>query len=339
MYLKENEVSILIVDDVEDNLDMMIEICEQEGWTVDSANCGKDAIEKLKQKNYDILVSDLKLGDIDGLRLAVFAKSLDRYMEVIIVTAYSTLETAVESIREDIFDYIFKPFFPRQLSSSVRKALKNRKLVLENLKLIEKLKIQEKILEEKFKKTMDELIKANEQLAELAVKDELTKLYNYRYFRVRLDDEIERAERYGSCFALAMFDLDDFKQINDTYGHETGNIVLSKTAELINNSIRNVDIPARYGGEEFMVLLPMIKEQAMIVAQRIVNSIRNYRFVSTDGINFQVTASGGVSIFPLYAENVKEIVGSVDKALYKAKYDGKDRVVFYGDMIKEEGDK
>ena len=141
------------------------------------------------------------------------------------------------------------------------------KLVLENLKLIEKLKIQEKILEEKFKKTMDELIKANEQLAELAVKDELTKLYNYRYFRVRLDDEIERAERYGSCFALAMFDLDDFKQINDKLCH----IARDRVLQFIASHLMSLNVPVvRYGGDEFILIFDKKSKEYYILARDLI---------------------------------------------------------------------
>ena len=163
----------------------------------------------------------------------------------------------------------------------------------------------------------------------LSITDGLTGLYNHRYFQKCLQEEFQRASRYRSNMALIMLDLDDFKNVNDTFGHQAGDQVLMLLSDLIRECVREVDIPARYGGEEFAVILPQTElADAIVVAQRIKDAIETSpRFQDIDSGLF-MTASLGVSGFPDPGiKDTKGIIRFADKALYRAKQIGKNRVV------------
>jgi len=151
--------------------------------------------------------------------------------------------------------------------------------------------------------------------------DFLTDLFNKRALRKVLATELERTTRYGSPLSVIFLDIDDFKDYNDTYGHLAGDVVLQKTAEIIKNSIRIVDIACRYGGEEFVIILPGTKgEGAARVAERIRKSIETYPFPHR-----QVTASLGVTSVKKN-ESVDSLLARVDRACYQAKRQGKNRL-------------
>lgn len=165
-------------------------------------------------------------------------------------------------------------------------------------------------------------------LEKMAVTDGLTMLYNHRYFVKRLNEEFKRTKRYGTQLAFLMIDLDDFKNINDTYGHQKGDIILHKVARIIKKSVRETDIVARYGGEEFSVILPHTnREDAVNLANRIRASVQNFK-PETFGGDVSITVSVGVSIYPYNGiESVDELIRCADDRLYQAKCNGKNAVV------------
>jgi diguanylate cyclase (GGDEF)-like protein len=169
----------------------------------------------------------------------------------------------------------------------------------------------------------------------LSIQDRLTGLFNYSYFVDKLSDEKIRSDRYGNIFSLIMFDIDFFKNLNDTYGHEAGNKVLQRIAEVISKKVRNVDIVSRYGGEEFAVLLPYAAgSDAQLVAERIreVISEEEFHFLQSDKKNEDeqnVTISGGIATYPTDAGNETELIINADRALYKAKATGRNKVCVF----------
>jgi len=158
----------------------------------------------------------------------------------------------------------------------------------------------------------------------LAITDDLTGLYNHRFFKQKIREEITRARRFGSELTLLMLDMDDFKKINDTCGHPAGDRVLKEVAAIIRNTVRETDIPFRYGGEEFSVLLPQTGSQgAMEVAERLRQAIEAFSFPCSAGIVIQTTVSIGIATFPNDAANWSELVTIADSAMYRAKLEGK----------------
>ena len=155
--------------------------------------------------------------------------------------------------------------------------------------------------------------------------DSLTGIHNRYSINKEFDIEIERAKRYGSTFACVMLDIDHFKSINDTYGHDIGDDVLSEFATIISKQIRQSDRFGRWGGEEFILLLPELnKNQAVIFSQKLRKTIANHSFQDVS----QITVSCGVTIFN-QDDTKKSLLKRTDSALYQAKNNGRNKVIFY----------
>jgi diguanylate cyclase (GGDEF)-like protein len=169
----------------------------------------------------------------------------------------------------------------------------------------------------------------NARLYRYAVTDEMTKLYNHRYFQQRLDEELQRCDRYSGHVSLILIDVDHFKAFNDTYGHPEGDRVLKTVARLIEDSIREIDIASRYGGEEFTVICPERNtEGSMVPAERIRQAIEGYEF-KIKGVTVPLTISVGVACYPELAKTKKELISRADKALYYSKHNGRNRSSLY----------
>ena len=171
----------------------------------------------------------------------------------------------------------------------------------------------------------------------LSQTDDLTKLHNARYLRQFLLNEIRRARRYGSSVAALFLDLDDFKQINDEYGHLVGSHVLMEMAAVILSSIRDTDAVARYGGDEFVIVLPDTgTELAGQVAERIRHRITRHNFTGGRRLQLSLTASFGVAAFPKHASSPQQLIACADTAMYEAKAANKNCVRFAADLASKE---
>jgi len=169
------------------------------------------------------------------------------------------------------------------------------------------------------------------------ISDDLTNVYRQSYFNQRLDEELDRSKRYTRVFSLALIDVDDFKKVNDVFGHRVGDEVLKKVASTIRTELRKVDITARYGGEEFSVLLPETDQSRAVIAIERIRKAIETEFQKSDvkkevlkqafaeGVRFKVTVSVGIAAYRPGIEKDK-LIKEADKALYKAKWEGKNRV-------------
>ena len=167
-----------------------------------------------------------------------------------------------------------------------------------------------------------ELEGKNKALEELAITDPLTRLYNRRYFQHVLRNEMDRFERNPTPLSLLMFDIDHFKQINDSYGHHSGDIVLSDLVDLIQQCVRKTDVFARWGGEEFMILLPGTTiEGAEFLAEKLRRACANHKFE----IPQQVTISIGIAQYQVFMSAI-DFTKQTDQALYFAKQKGRNRI-------------
>jgi diguanylate cyclase (GGDEF)-like protein len=164
-------------------------------------------------------------------------------------------------------------------------------------------------------------------LEQLSYTDELTRLYNARYWREWLAKELARAQRERSQLAVLFFDLDNFKDINDAYGHLVGSHVLQECGAILMESVRASDVAARYGGDEFVVILPSTDlERAIIVAKRLRQNLARHRFDGGQELSLRLTASFGIACYPLHAHTPYELIARADAAMYTAKAAGKNRL-------------
>jgi diguanylate cyclase (GGDEF)-like protein len=166
-------------------------------------------------------------------------------------------------------------------------------------------------------------LKEYEYKNNLIMIDELTGLYNRRFLFDYLDKEYNRSSRKNLNFSIAFLDIDDFKKVNDTYGHRVGDKVLKEFSEILKEVVRLEDIPARFGGEEFVLAMPDTDlDNAKLVTKRFMNKVRKNVF--TENIN--LTFSAGIACYPLHGKKIEEIIEKADQALYYSKKDGKNKI-------------
>lgn len=183
-------------------------------------------------------------------------------------------------------------------------------------------------LEDKVFARTAELDRLVSELTELSMQDSLTGLSNRRHFDSLLDHEFRRAERHGDRLSLLMLDLDYFKRINDTLGHDAGDAVLTDVAALLKHHFRGADVVCRMGGEEFVALLPGVSMQdAEVRANALLEIVRHHEFRYEGRLIEPLTLSCGVATYPDHANNTKQLLIKVDEALYQAKNSGRDRCV------------
>ncbi|MCX6986239.1 MAG: GGDEF domain-containing protein, partial [Lentisphaerae bacterium] len=172
----------------------------------------------------------------------------------------------------------------------------------------------------------NELEDSEKRYRELSIIDDLTQLYNSRYFYHQLKMEIDRADRYGQPMTLLLLDLDDFKTFNDDYGHVEGDQVLFRLGQVVKRCLRQTDSAYRYGGEEFTILLPMTtSKDAAVTAERIRTEFKKETFSPAPGQDVHVTVSIGLAQYKMQ-EDMKAFVHRVDQLMYQGKKNGKDRV-------------
>lgn len=283
----------------------------------------KKAIDtkKIKLKNIDPNSnnkSSITLTIIDGEESA-FGKIFTFYKEHILIgrNRYSDIFIDDENKIDRI---IIKDLFSTNGTYVNEKPISNK-----TLKSGDKIKIGETTLRFSYNDELEE--KYHSKLFNIATSDSLTKLYNKRYIISELENQYKIAKRNNRIFSLIMFDIDNFKKVNDKYGHIAGDEFLKNVSSYITMNLREQDIAGRFGGEEFLIILPETEiEGATILADRIREKIEKSKIVYR-GHKVKATISAGISQFNISYNNIEELLEITDKALYKAKKLGKNKVI------------
>src|SRR6266436_461374 len=308
-----NHYKILIADDREDNLGLLREWLSSQDYYVRCARDGREALDFARQDPPDLILLDKVMPEVDGLSVARELKKEQRFSTVPIIVITGRDDTRRHTIFDETGadDLIMKPLSFEEVDTRVRTMLKKREVF--------------RALE----RANEELRQANDRMTRLVTYDEKTQLFNYRHFMDRLGEEFKRARRYGNHLSLLMFDLDHFKNVNDRFGHLSGDQTLKEFGRIMSRSARETDLIARYGGEEFTILLP---QTTAIQGQRLSERIRR----STESMVFdggetthqiRITVSAGVATYPINDRilSPKDLVKAADDALYRAKESGRNR--------------
>jgi len=302
------EHSILLVDDNKKDIKLIQGLLAEEPYHINIARNGEEAISIVRHKEVDLILLDIMMPDLNGFEVCRQLKRMDcaKNVQIIILSCLSDVDSKIRGIELGADDFLVKPVNRKELKARINALLKKKTYV-------------------------DGLSDRFESVLQDAVTDILTGLYNHSYFKHFLDIDIKRSRKQKQSLALLMIDLDDFKQYNDTWGHLAGDKVLKEFGQLVMANTREVDLAARYGGEEFAVVLPYADRDAVInVAERIRQAAENGPRLSDGSLPTGiVTVSIGIAFYPWDANNIEEMIQKADRAMYRAKSAGKNRVCVY----------
>jgi two-component system, cell cycle response regulator len=302
---------ILVVDDNQDNVEIISTRLRFRGYDMLEAADGHQALELVKTSAPDLILLDVMLPDIDGYEISRRIKGDETlpYIPIILVTARDSTQDKVMGLDAGADDYLTKPINFPELEARVRSMLRIKRL-------------------------QDELEEKNRELERLSISDGLTGLFNHRHIHGLLNDEFERAQRTGDKLTVAMLDLDRFKAVNDTYGHQAGDRVLEQMSEILQDSAREIDRLGRYGGEEFMALLPETDiEEGAVFVERVRREVARRTFDIGDGKTLKMTISAGVATYPWESiDSPESLVRVADESLYAAKTGGRNRIVRFDQL-------
>ncbi|MEM6431847.1 MAG: diguanylate cyclase [Deinococcota bacterium] len=316
--LNPEDHTILAVDDKPLNLRLLRQMLEQEDFNVIEAEDGRAALELLTTRDDlpDMILLDINMPVMNGLETCrkLQADPKTQSIPIIFVSGVSELEDKIAAFQEGAVDFISKPFQVDEVIARV-----STHLTLRNLRRT----LEKQIIE--LERTQQELEASNRELARLSVQDSLTSLYNRRYLDENLRSVYSRARRYGKSLSLMVCDIDNFKQVNDTFSHEVGDNVIQAVADMLQNSVRDADIVARYGGEEFVVVFPeTLVNNAAIVCERIRKQVEQYPWHDVSN-GLAVTLSMGLS-GNITFESHEKMLADADKKMYEAKVGGKNQL-------------
>lgn len=296
---------ILVADDSPTARKVTSSVLLKNGYNVVQVEDGEMAIEETLKQKPSAIVVDLKMPKKNGYEVCYeIKKQKDIYFPTLLLTAREDTESMVQGLESGADDYIIKPFNEMEFIARIRVLLRMGKL-------------------------NNELLSLNKKLKYLSNHDEMTGLYNHRFFVQKLDSLMKTSKSETSNLCLAMFDIDHFKTINDTFGHLEGDNVLKKVAELIESTLKTAAIIARYGGEEFAVIFDNRSLKfAVSACEEVITKCRKLKFFAKNTSYF-VTISGGVACTDFIKNNDSEgLIQAADQLLYSSKKTGRNKLSF-----------
>jgi two-component system cell cycle response regulator len=296
---------ILLVDDRPSSYERLGPMLAAE-HSVDVEPNPSEAVFNAAEGNYDLVIVSLDLDDFDGLRLCSQLRSLERtrHVPILAIAEAENNTRLLRGLEIGVNDYLLRPVDKNELMARARTQIRKRRYT-------------------------DHLRDNVQNSIEMAITDALTGLHNRRYMETHLATLADQAASRGTPLALMMLDIDYFKAINDTYGHDAGDDVLREFAMRVRKSIRGIDLACRYGGEEFVIVMPETDlHVAGMVAERLRRSVANEPFAVHKGEKrIEVTTSIGISTLEQKGEPIADVMKRADTALYRAKNDGRNRAV------------
>ena len=279
------------------------------GFVIRSVDNGKKALELIldpANRQPDIVLTDIHMPVMDGLELCREIKNYNKDIRIIVLTATADDNALVQAFANGAMDFIRKPADKLELEARIKNVLE----IIRN--------------ERRLKEALKQLEEKALMLEKLSVEDGLTGLYNRRQFHVLLSDKMFDARRYQAPLSLFMFDVDEFKKINDNYGHVVGDEVLVAVAKALRDGLRDSDYACRFGGDEFILIMTKSDiDVAFGAAENIRAQISAIRLESAPELRIKI--SGGVIGYD-GEQQLDKLVDEADQSLYAAKKNGRDRI-------------
>ncbi len=303
-----DEARVLIIDDNEEQIERLQAALGDEKYVIDHEIDPEVAMGRARSGNYDLLIVNLSIEAMDPLRLCSSIRSFEetRLTPILAVVRQGDTRKLVRALDIGVSDYLTRPIDKNELTARATTQLRRKRYV-------------------------DQLRSSFQTSLEMAVTDPLTGLYNRRYLASHLSAMFDRAFWTGRPLSVMILDIDFFKQVNDTYGHDVGDKVLQDFASRISGTVRGIDLACRYGGEEFLIAMPDTDLAfASVVAERLRQEVATQKFVLNGGRDeLAVTVSVGLASTEAGPEddNAQKLIKRTDEALYEAKTAGRNRVI------------
>ncbi len=305
----DKNLPILVVDDDIVSRTVVEKHLIKADFSVATAANGTDALTMFDHRFFPIVLTDWMMPGIDGPQLCrlIREKKTDGYVFIILITARDSKTDIVSGLESGADDYLTKPIHPAELVARINTGIRI-------LKLEQSLK------------------KANEEIRLLSITDPLTGCYNRSYLTERFPQELRRALRYNHSLSVVLADIDHFKKVNDTHGHQAGDAVLKRFAQAINEQVRKkIDWVVRYGGEEFLIILPETGcGGAHTMAERLRCAVSELAIETEDNTITITSSFGGACVHfanrALQTVSMEKLINHADEQLYLSKNEGRNRV-------------
>jgi len=299
-----NSGRILLVDDHQRSAQRIVDALSK-SYTMEVDRDLQSALMRVAEGDFDLLIVSLSLATADGLRLCSQVRSLERTRHLPIITLVEPGDEArlMRGLDMGVNDYLIRPIDRNEMLARIRTQIRR-------------------------KRQADHLRSRLEESVEAAITDALTGLHNRRYMETHLRTLVQESKRSDRPLSIIIADIDHFKSVNDTHGHDVGDLVLREFANRFRSNTRGVDLACRMGGEEFVLIMPDCDaEQALQIAERLRACVAADPFTVDGALKLRVTASVGVAALDDHDEGPETLFKRADNALYAAKRDGRNRVV------------
>lgn len=327
-------MKVMLVDDSPTNLRILKNTLAGEGLVYQEASSAEAALQKMSEELPDLIVLDVVMAGMDGFEVCRILKNelRTRDIPIIFLTSLDQKQSILEGFHAGGVDYISKPFVPEEVKLRIQTQLQLTQVLNEKKHLISEL-VETK---EKNEQLIDELLEMKEDLERQAITDPLTGLANRRGMWKFIEEEQERVHKGCPSFSVILSDVDFFKKVNDSLGHEAGDQVLVELSKRLKTALDDCGVLARWGGEEFLVLLPLSdQEEASKRAEILRREVSETPFEIGEQV-INVTMSFGVAALASPDQPLPKILQRADEALYRAKKEGRNCVVV-NSSLREEG--